>query len=204
MRRPGVAVSSGTPFKEIVQLMRRWDVDALPVVRGDGRVDGIVSVADLLPKEELRDPSRLPTDDTRAGAATAGRLMTSPAVSVRPDEPLAHVARLMGSWHLALLPVVDGEGLLTGSVSRQDVLRGFLRPDEDIADDIREQLWHLGPDAPETVAVRVRDGVVTLTGSVRGGRLTRAETRGLYTVEGVVDVVCRFTGEAGPPQDRTG
>ncbi|MFD3778023.1 CBS domain-containing protein, partial [Streptomyces sp. NPDC058612] len=35
--------------------MRRWRVSALPVLDEDGRVVGVVSEADLLPKEMLRD-----------------------------------------------------------------------------------------------------------------------------------------------------
>lgn len=41
--------------KELVQLMRDWQVSALPVVEGEGHVVGVVSEADLLHKEEFRD-----------------------------------------------------------------------------------------------------------------------------------------------------
>jgi CBS domain-containing protein len=36
-------------------MMHDWKVSALPVLKGEGRVVGVVSEADLLPKEEFRD-----------------------------------------------------------------------------------------------------------------------------------------------------
>lgn len=50
-----VAVGRDASFKEIVTTMERWKVSALPVLEGEGRVVGVVSEADLLPKEEYRD-----------------------------------------------------------------------------------------------------------------------------------------------------
>lgn len=40
--------------------MEQWKVSALPVLEGEGRVIGVVSEADLLPKEEYRldDPAQ--------------------------------------------------------------------------------------------------------------------------------------------------
>ena len=88
------------PFKEIVRLMQEWKVSALPVVEGEGTVVGIVSEADLLPKEEFRDndPDRYTqlrrlADLAKAGAVTAAELMTSPALTVRPNATLAQAAR---------------------------------------------------------------------------------------------------------------
>ncbi|MGW3466809.1 CBS domain-containing protein, partial [Streptomyces olivaceoviridis] len=55
MTRAVVAVSRKARFKDIVERMEEWKVSALPVLEGDGRVIGVVSEADLLPKEALRD-----------------------------------------------------------------------------------------------------------------------------------------------------
>lgn len=45
-----VAVGREAPFKEIVELLGQWKVSAVPVLAGEGRVIGVVSEADLLPK----------------------------------------------------------------------------------------------------------------------------------------------------------
>lgn len=91
-----VAVGRDASFKEIVRAMEQWKVSALPVLAGEGRVIGVVSEADLLPKEEFRDsdPSRyeqlrcLP-DLAKAAAMTAEELMSTPAVTVHPGVTLA-------------------------------------------------------------------------------------------------------------------
>ncbi|MGH4011488.1 MAG: CBS domain-containing protein, partial [Pseudonocardiaceae bacterium] len=42
-----------TPFKEVVRVMADHHVSALPVVDSDDQLVGVVSEADLLPKQEL-------------------------------------------------------------------------------------------------------------------------------------------------------
>ncbi|MGW1142403.1 CBS domain-containing protein, partial [Streptomyces zhihengii] len=50
-----VAVGPEARFKEIAAAMTQWRVTAVPVLEEEGRVVGVVSEADLLHKEELRD-----------------------------------------------------------------------------------------------------------------------------------------------------
>jgi len=45
-----IAATPSTPFHELVELLRRHRISALPVVDGHGRLAGIVSEADLLVK----------------------------------------------------------------------------------------------------------------------------------------------------------
>ncbi|MFJ4687229.1 CBS domain-containing protein [Streptomyces sp. NPDC088789] len=190
------AVGPRAPFKEIVRLMRDWKVSALPVIEGEGRVVGVVSEADLLPTEELRDdpdpgPLRLrqPTGIAKAGARTAADLMSAPAVTVGAGATLAEAARVMARAEVKRLPVVDDSGLLAGVVSRTDLLKVFLRGDEDIAAEVRHEVAaHLFPPASSPVHVEVHDGVVTLTGRVRDTALVPVAARLVRAVEGVVDV----------------
>ncbi|KUO06235.1 CBS domain-containing protein [Streptomyces caeruleatus] len=185
-----VAVGSEAPFKEIVELLNQWKVSALPVLAGEGRVVGVVSEADLLPKEEFRngnEPAGDPTGQLKAAALTAGELMSTPAVTVHADASLAEAARIMARRHVKRLPVVDGVGLLQGVVSRSDLLKVFLRSDAEIADEIRSGvLTHL----PVTtgLGVSVVEGVVTLSGSMPERGLEPVVARAVRAVEGVVDV----------------
>jgi CBS-domain-containing membrane protein len=73
-------------------------------------------------------------------ALTAGELMTSPAITIGPEATVPAAARLMSIHHVRRLPVVDPPGRLVGIVSRRDLLSVFLRPDEEIAADIR-RVW---------------------------------------------------------------
>jgi CBS domain-containing protein len=124
--------------------------------------------------------------------------MTTPAVTVRAEAPLPEAARTMARHGVKRLPVVDAAGLLQGVVSRADLLKVFLRDDEDIAEEIgRDILPHLFPDSPESVRVQVRDGVVTLTGRVPDTALVPVAAGWVRGVDGVVAVDCAL---AGPPR----
>ncbi|MEU8677743.1 CBS domain-containing protein [Streptomyces sp. NPDC048560] len=192
MTHTAVAVGRRASYKEIVQLMEQWKISALPVLEGEGRVIGVVSEADLLPKEEYRvdvptASDRLPSDVARAGAVCAEELMSSPAVTVHPDATLAEAARIMARRHVKRLPVVDRVGMLEGVVSRGDLLKVFLRSDEEIAAEIRSGVL---PNVPNTtgVEVSVRDGVVVLGGHLDDRALVPLLARAVRAVEGVVDI----------------
>ncbi|WP_432118547.1 CBS domain-containing protein [Streptomyces sp. bgisy032] len=197
-----VAVGRDASFRDLVKLMQEWKVSALPVLEGEGRVIGVVSEADLLPKEEFRggDPDRLTqmhrlTDLAKAGGMTAADVMSTPAVTVHPDATLAQAARVMAQRKVKRLPVVNAEGLLEGVVSRADLLKVFLRTDDEIAEEIRQEiLAPLFPASEEPVRVEVSDGVVTLTGTLRDTSLVPIVARLVRSVEGVVDVDLALSG----------
>ncbi|KIZ16154.1 CBS domain-containing protein [Streptomyces natalensis] len=201
MTQAVVAIGREARFKEIVETMQRWKVGALPVLVGEGRVIGVVSEADLLPKEEFRTaaPSRLEQrerlDDVRkAGAVTAGELMSAPALTVHAGDTLAQAARTMAYKSVKRLPVVDDEGMLRGIVSRSDLLKVFLRADEDLAAEVRTEIVdRLFAGSAQQVTVRVEDGVVTLRGPMPRTSLLSVAARLVRAVEGVVDVTFEDT-----------
>ncbi|WP_405714215.1 CBS domain-containing protein [Streptomyces xanthophaeus] len=197
MTHTAVAIGREASYKEIVELMDQWKVSAVPVMEGEGRVVGVVSEADLLPKEEFRrnDP-RLPDqleEASKAGGVLAEELMSSPAVTVHPDATLAEAAQIMARRHVKRLPVVNGVGMLEGVVSRSDLLKVFLRTDEEIEEEIRDAvLAELAP--PVDLQASVKDGVVTLRGSLRNRALVPLVARAIRAVEGVVDVRMELEG----------
>ncbi|NEB74257.1 CBS domain-containing protein [Streptomyces sp. SID14478] len=201
-----VGVGRKAAFKEIVELMQQWKVSALPVLEGEGRVVGVVSEADLLPKEEFRDsdPDRYTQlrrlrDMAKAGALTADELMSAPAVTVHADATLAQAARAMAHRRVKRLPVVDAQGMLEGVVSRSDLLKVFLRPDDEIAEEIRREVVSvLFPKPVSSIQVTVSDGVVILTGRIRDTQLVPTAARLTRAVEGVVDVDVQLSGAHGP------
>lgn len=195
MTRTVVALGQDAGFKEIARTMKQWKVTALPVLEGEGRVVGVVSEADLLAKEEFRGSDPRGTDELgqlagrdKAGAVTAGELMSAPAVCVHEDATAAEAARIMARMRVKRLPVTDGEGRLRGIVSRCDLLDVFLRDDEDIAADVRRDVLDLLFPGDPSLTVEVRDGLVTLRGRVPDPALATIATRLARTVAGVVDV----------------
>lgn len=190
-----VTVAPDATYKEVVERLQQRRVSAAPVVDRDRRLLGIVSEADLLLKEErpaaragghLLDPHG---DAARATARNAAALMTSPALTVESRATLTQAARLMHQHHVKRLPVVDAEGTLVGIVSRADLLKAFLRSDESIATEMREQVVaEMLTIDPDEVGIRVEDGVVRLEGELETRSLARILARLAAAVEGVVGI----------------
>ncbi|MFG3344180.1 CBS domain-containing protein [Streptomyces sp. NPDC048018] len=190
MTHTAVAIGRDAPYKEIVALMDQWKVSALPVLEGEGRVIGVVSEADLLPKEEFRTDEPRPdefAEASKAGAVRAGELMSTPAVTVHPDATLAEAARIMATRRVKRLPVVNGVGMLEGVVSRSDLLKVFLRTDTEIEEDVRRSVLSTTA-APAGLDVTVTEGVAAVRGGLTDRSLVPLLARAVRAVEGVVDV----------------
>ena len=190
-----IAVRSDAPYREMTALLRSRRVSGLPVVDAEGIVVGVVSETDLLTRVLERRPGRWP-HHTHATTAelTARDLMTRPAVTTSPDEPVASVARLMSARKLRRLPVVDGQGHLAGIVCRSDVLSVFSKPDKDIYREITQDVILDGFFTdPARFTVTVKDGIVTLAGEPGSIVLGRNIVDQAWHVEGVVAVRDRFT-----------
>jgi CBS domain-containing protein len=124
--------------------------------------------------------------------------MSTPAVTVHADATLAEAARIMALRHVKRLPVVNAEGVLEGVVSRGDLLEVFLRPDNDLADEIRRDVLDVLFPAPvEPVHITVVGGVATLTGRVQDSTRIPLAARLVRGVEGIVGLDCRLTADDG-------
>ena len=198
-----VTVGAQTPLRTVASLLAERRISGLPVV-DDGRVVGVVSEGDILAKE--RGPSReqggwfgvlfedQATAELKLEARTAGTAMTSPALTITPERPLAEAAGVMVDEGVNRLPVVDGDGKLVGIVTRADLVRAFVRTDAELAEEIREDvllkaLWI----TPGNVEVAVSDGVVRLTGHVENRE----------TAQMLPDFVRRATGVVAVSSDVT-
>jgi CBS domain-containing protein len=195
MTREVVTVRPTTAYKELVALMSRHAISALPVVDlvdSQGQLVGLVSQDDLLAKEragaERRMTSRGRGEQAKAHAELARDAMTSPVVSVAPDDSLARAARVMHSAKIRHLPVVDDEGRLVGIVSRSDLLKPYLRSDESIRREVATDVLGRLAALPEHVEVMVDDGVVTLTGELATSDDVDLAVRLVSGIEGVVGV----------------
>jgi CBS domain-containing protein len=169
-----VAVREEADFKEMVHALRNHRISAFPVLDAANRVIGVVSEADLLLKEAAPElplgPVRLgwrPKERSKAAGLTAAEVMTTPAVTIGEDAPVAEAARVMKSRKVKRLPVVDGNRRLRGVISRADVLSVYDLPDAEIWDGVVKEIivGEFGLD-PAMFVVTVQSGVVTVTGSV--------------------------------------
>lgn len=188
MTRDVVEARRTTPFKEVVRLLDHHRISGLPVIDDDDKVLGVVSGTDLVRAQAGR------SGHGRVGAVTAADLMSSPAITVHPEQSVPDAARLMERRGVERLPVVDEEDRLIGIATRRDLLRVFLRTDDDLSRQVGEEVvgrtLGLPPDA---VRVSVRDGVVTLDGRVEARSQVPEAVRAAWRLEGVVGVVNALT-----------
>ncbi|MFE6828463.1 CBS domain-containing protein [Streptomyces sp. NPDC057690] len=211
-----------TSFKDVVRLLDRHRISGLPVV-DDDKVVGVISQTDLIRRQAGRSPVarerrfRLPPlgrwarrADTADGPVTARELMSTPAVTVHPEQRVADAARVMERHGVERLPVVDEEDRLIGIATRRDLLRVFLRTDDEIRREVRDEVLAHSVGRPvRGASVSVQDGMVTLAGDLDSGDDIPHAIRLTYRVDGVVGVVNRLTvrigsGPVGPTEGPSG
>ncbi|MFG3408914.1 CBS domain-containing protein [Streptomyces sp. NPDC048142] len=184
MTRDVVQAGPTTPFKEVVRLLDHHRISGLPVVDADDKVLGVLSGSDLVRTQACREGSAPPP------AVTAQDMMSSPAVTVHPEQSVPDAARLMERRGVERLPVVDEADRLIGIATRRDLLRVFLRADEDIRREVTEEIVGSAEGLPsDAVLVSVRDGVITLAGQVELRSRIPEIVHAAWRLEGVVGVV---------------
>lgn len=189
-----VAVRPGTSAKGAAELLAERGFAALPVVDDEDRVLGIVAEADVLRGRLPRDPRlhmRRDADDGTPPPAQVSGIMTTEVRTVESTADIADIARLFVDARLRSVPVTE-RGRLVGIVSRRDLLRTLLVPD----DRLRADLLRLVADytgEPDDWDVSVTDGFATITrtgGTGEGPAETdeRALRTLAHTVSGIVGV----------------
>jgi CBS domain-containing protein len=202
MRGTVVTVRRETPLREVARLLVEHAISGVPVVDDAGMVVGVVSEADFVIRERGAVPGRARLFDRLFGgesrpsteelaklhATTAGEAMTAPAITVAPDAALSEAARIMVARAINRLPVV-ADGRLVGIVSRADLVRAFVRTDEDlrtaiVEDVIRRSMWL---DDRE-LGIEVLEGRVRITGTLEKRSDADILQRLLEQVPGVIAV----------------
>jgi CBS domain-containing protein len=206
-----VTVRENASYKEILTAMGRFRISACPVLDSAGQVIGVVSEADLLPKEigqePFSGPGRLLRSSGRHGelakaaALTAAELMSTPPITIGPEASVTEAARQMHEHGVKRLPVISEAGGLVGIVSRIDVLSVFARPDGQLRDEVIHEViagrFRLDPGAFE---VTVASGVVTVTGQARSPASASELVSAIRQVEGVIDVWDKIGFRTAPAQ----
>lgn len=208
MTRSIISVRPETSLKEVARLLVENRISGVPVVALDGSVLGVVSEGDLLVKEQgaeavrhrplariLGESSEVRDQLKKLGAITAGAAMTSPAVTIEADRPIREAAATMVKDRVNRLPVMD-RGALVGIVTRADLVRAYVRPDEQLAETIRKDVI-LGTMLldPSSFDVSVTDGVARIRGKVDQRSSSEILGRIAAMVPGIVGVVAEVDWE---------
>ena len=105
-------ISPDNTVKDAVELIKKTTHDTFPVVQ-DGKLIGIISVYDLIDKDENEKIKNVMTKRDRM-------------IVTRPDANIRDVGRLMFRTGFSKLPVVDDDNNLVGIITNTDVIRSQI------------------------------------------------------------------------------
>ena len=189
-----ITVRPDSTVAHAARVMIERRVSGLPVVNASGKLVGIVSEQDLLRRKELGtadaswldfllDTDGLAHQYAREFGRKVEDVMTRDVVSVGPDAHLGEIVELMETHQIKRVPVVR-DGDVVGVVSRANLLSALARligeaPQpfvsdvtirKSIMDEIVGKEWAPG----NTIDILVRNGVVTLNGTVEAEHIRDA------------------------------
>ncbi|MDH7508205.1 MAG: CBS domain-containing protein [Methanomassiliicoccales archaeon] len=114
MTRKKEVVSSNDSVISAIELMVENDVGSVVVV-DDDRVVGIFTERDLL-RRYLQGQSKLLY-------MTVAEVMSTPVITIKPDDKLSDAFKIMGERNIRHLPVVDDDGGLVGYLTWKDMFK---------------------------------------------------------------------------------
>jgi acetoin utilization protein AcuB len=126
------SVRPNDSLQRVVELLRRRDIRSVPVLE-DGRLIGIVTdrdVRQVAPGYPLLHDEKEIRRYTERLTVTAA--MTADPMTIAPDAPLIDAAKVLETYRISALPVVDGTELV-GMLTVTDLLRAFVEQNEEKA-----------------------------------------------------------------------
>jgi CBS domain-containing protein len=139
-----VTVQPDETVAAAADILAAKNVSALPVVDPEGRLLGLLRDDDLIVSEaRVHVPAfvnflglglplpgemkHLEAEIKKIAGATVRDVMLTDPPTVGPDDTLEDAATIMHDQGVTSLPVVDGEGTVTGVIARGDVVRFIAR-----------------------------------------------------------------------------
>ena len=123
------SVDAGEPVLAAIQMMADRRVGALPVLR-DGRLAGIVSERDYARKVILLGRSSAETP--------VWQIMSSPVVTVGPEERVRRCMEIMTEKRIRHLPVVGADGAMAGVISIGDLVRAVIEEQQETIEQLEK------------------------------------------------------------------
>jgi len=124
MSRDVVSIGPRDSVDKAWERLAQHKIKALPVVRSDGTLVGIVSLHDFFIGQSAPDPRKLPMLST---ARYVEDIMTRKVRTARPDQPIVDLVRLFSDRGLHHLPVVDDHHRVVGMITQSDVVAALFK-----------------------------------------------------------------------------
>ena len=124
------SVDPDAPVLEAIRLMADYGVGALLVMQGQQLV-GVVSERDYARKVILKDRSSSET--------VVRQIMSSPVLTVRPDQSVRECMQIVTDKRVRHLPVVEGERVV-GVLSIGDLVRSALEEQQKTIEELEQYI----------------------------------------------------------------
>ncbi len=124
-----VSIDAEASALEAFERMAERGIRHLPVLDGEGRLVGVLSIDDLraaMPFALQGVRPLTPSERTAAREWRVADLMSDAPVTAHADEALAPAVERMVQRRLGCLPVVDDAGAVVGLLSESDALNALL------------------------------------------------------------------------------
>ena len=120
--------------RELARILSENNISGVPVIDEGNHVIGVVTERDILYvagmrehhtfKDILRHILGEPLPRRKNGDRDiVEEIMTSPAITTKPDADIKEVATILDKRRIKRLPVVDNNNKLIGIISRADIVR---------------------------------------------------------------------------------
>jgi inosine-5'-monophosphate dehydrogenase len=171
-----VTLPPGALVSDAVALMERYHISGVPITNEDGTLVGILTNRDLRFESGLTQPV--------SALMTSTDLVTAPVGTT-----LAEAERLLHRHRIEKLPIVDGDGRITGLITVKDIQKRVDFPSA--TKDLRGRLRvgaavGVGPDALERAEALIAAGADVLVVDTAHGHS-----------RGVIEMVERVAGLSG-------
>jgi CBS domain-containing protein len=122
MTRDVITVTPETTLPEAHQIMMNEEIRRLPVVRGDGRLVGIITRGDVRGAQPSPATSLSIWElNYLLAKLKVEQIMTRDPISVHEDATIGEAARVMLENRVSGLPVIGEAGRLVGIITESDI-----------------------------------------------------------------------------------
>lgn len=135
MTRDVISISKYDSVLKVADILSERNISGLPVVDRANKVVGIITQADILSvlgkgrehsfRELLKSMLGEPLPERRMGDMV-GDIMTSPALTIKPEATVSEAVQIMLNRKIRRLTVVDDRNTIIGIVTRADILKGVI------------------------------------------------------------------------------
>ena len=136
MTKNVISISKYESVMQVANTLSEKNISGLPVVDKENKVIGIITQADILSmvgvsrehtfKDLLKYMLGEPLPQRKIGDLV-GDIMTSPALTIKPNANVAEAVRIMDEKRIRRLTVVDEANMLIGIITRADILKAVIK-----------------------------------------------------------------------------